>query len=89
MVLTMTDSKEYEFRIKELHKLCEIASRKGTYDCNSYLHGMANGIIFALAIMENKDPEYLDPPDIFLEDYELLDELDKNGIIINRSITNK
>jgi len=43
-----------EQRLEDLRSLTKISSSVGNYDANDYLHGMANGLILALATMENK-----------------------------------
>lgn len=40
------------------------------------MHGMANGLICALATIEGKEPEYLNPPENWLCD----NEIDNNEI---------
>ena len=47
---------------KQMHDLkavTDAASSRGNADANDYLHGMANGLILALAIVEGKQPEYV------------------------------
>lgn len=47
---------------KQMHDLRAVtlaASSRGSADANDYLHGMANGLILALAIVEGKEPEYI------------------------------
>lgn len=47
-------------KIQSLREIVEIATSPGNYDYSEYMLGMANGLILALAIMENKDPVYLE-----------------------------
>lgn len=47
---------------KQMHDLkavTDAAKSRGNADANDYLHGMANGLILALAIVEGKEPEYV------------------------------
>lgn len=47
---------------KQMHDLRAVtlaARSRGNADANDYLHGMANGLILALAIVEGKEPEYI------------------------------
>jgi hypothetical protein len=46
-------------RLQELRQVHELATSPGNYDVDDYMLGMANGLILALAIMEDKDPQYL------------------------------
>lgn len=48
--------------------MTEIACAKGTYDYDPYFHGMANGMIFALCVLEDKEPVYLEAPKVWLRD---------------------
>lgn len=49
-------------KLKHLEQVAQIATQSGNYDANPYLWGMANGLILAEAIMNNKTPVYLDRP---------------------------
>lgn len=55
-------------RIADLKNIKEIQCTKGNYDVDNYMHGLANGLTLALAIMEGKDPEFIDAPDGSLDD---------------------
>lgn len=54
--------------IEKLDDVTNIATSKGNYDCNPYMHGMANGLILARAIMKNQEVDYLDAPAKYLDD---------------------
>lgn len=54
--------------LNKLRDAVTIARSHGNWDYDPYLHGMANGLICALAIMEEKNPEYLSPPERWLHD---------------------
>jgi hypothetical protein len=51
--------KDWKKRVEDLRNVHAIATSPGNYDVDDYMLGMANGLILALAIMEDKDPEYL------------------------------
>ena len=55
-------------RLNELRRLTKIACTDGNWNYAPYLHGFANGMIFALAIMEDKNPVFLDAPGKWLKD---------------------
>ena len=55
-------------RLSELRRLTKIACTDGNWNYAPYLHGFANGMIFALAIMENKNPVFLGKPGKWLRD---------------------
>lgn len=54
--------------LEKLKAVTAIATAPGNYDARPYLHGMANGLILALAIAEGREPEYLDTPKQWLND---------------------
>ena len=47
-------------KIEKLKEVTKIQCSKGNYDVNEYMRGMANGLILAEAIMEDKDPKYIE-----------------------------
>jgi hypothetical protein len=55
-------------KIEELRKMTEISCMKGTWDFDPYFHGMANGMIFALSLLEDKEPVYLEAPKVWTKD---------------------
>jgi hypothetical protein len=55
-------------RTDELREMTKIACAKGTWDYDPYFHGMANGMIFALALLEGKEPTYLEAPKVWTKD---------------------
>ena len=54
--------------IRELRDVVYAQSMDGTWNSDPYMHGMANGLICALAIAEGKEPKYLEAPDEWLCD---------------------
>jgi len=46
-------------RINSLRNITDIQCTKGNYTYDDYMRGMANGLILALSIMEDKDPKFL------------------------------
>ncbi len=56
-------------KIESLKKALEIQKTDGNWNYDPYMQGMANGIIFALSVLEDDDePEYLKPPKKWLKD---------------------
>ena len=53
-------------RVEKLRGMKELACRHGNADYDHYLHGMANGIIFALSVLDQNEPKYLDPPEVWI-----------------------
>ena len=61
----MTD---IEKRIEILKEMVKVQCTDGTWNHDFYMHGMANGMIYALSILENKDPKYLKAPKVWGKD---------------------
>ncbi|MGW8177569.1 MAG: hypothetical protein ACWGQW_02070 [bacterium] len=49
-------------RMRILQNMVDIQCTAGNWDYNPYMHGMANGLLMALATMKGEEVEYLDPP---------------------------
>lgn len=54
--------------IEALEAVTAIATSPGNYDVDPYMLGMANGLILALAIMQDKETVYLERPEQWLLD---------------------
>ena len=51
-------------RVQHISRITKIATSPGNWDYAPYLHGMANGLILAEAILTNAErPDYLDAPE--------------------------
>ena len=60
--------KEEKERIQALREQVNLQCADGNWNYNPYMHGIANGLICALATLEGKEPEYLAVPAIWLCD---------------------
>ncbi|MCP3685372.1 MAG: hypothetical protein GY861_22200 [bacterium] len=58
----------YEKRIEDLKEMIGIQCCHGNYDYDPYMHGMANGMIFSLAVLTEEDPQYVKAPNTWLCD---------------------
>lgn len=56
----------FEKKLEDIQSLVELACTDGTWNYDPYFHGMANGMILYLSIMEDKEPEFLSAPDEWL-----------------------
>lgn len=54
--------------VAQLKEITAIQCSDGNWNYNPYMHGLANGMILAIACLENKEPEYLEAPDAWLKD---------------------
>lgn len=60
-----------EIDITKLDNVIEIQSSHGNWNYDSYMHGMANGLICARAILTDEDAVYLDAPKEWLCDKDI------------------
>ena len=51
---------EFIKRFGHMKDCVDIQCAHGNYDYSPYMHGMANGMLLAMALMEDKDPDYID-----------------------------
>ncbi len=49
--------------IEQLREVVKLSTADGNWNYDHYMHGMANGLILALAIIEDKVPEFLEAPE--------------------------
>jgi len=47
-----------KLKVKALKNCCDIQCTKGNYDQSQYMRGLANGLILAVSILEEKTPKY-------------------------------
>jgi hypothetical protein len=57
-----------EQAIKNIKDIVNIQCANGNWDYDPYMQGMANGLLCALAILEEKEPEYKKAPEKWLAD---------------------
>jgi hypothetical protein len=55
-------------KLDQLIDAKKVQCADGNWNYSPYMHGMANGIIFAIAILEDKEPKYLTAPKEWGED---------------------
>lgn len=53
--------------VRVLREMKELQCRDGNWNYDQYMHGMANGLIFAVSLFETKRPEYLGEPGRWLK----------------------
>jgi len=58
----------YSDMVKTLEEMTAVQCSDGNWDYDEYMHGMANGMIFALSLFQDKRPEYLDAPKKWVKD---------------------
>lgn len=77
-------SEELDEKIKQLQELIDIQCVPGTIDYDPYMQGMANGMLLAMSILEDYDgePGFIEAPDMWLRDKEILKKLSNSGVKI-------
>lgn len=64
----------YEKQIKNLQDMIKVQCSPGNFDCNPYMHGLANGLLLAMSCFTDEEPKFLAAPVKWLDDQQL-DEL--------------
>jgi len=56
--------------IEDLEDITKVQCSDGNWNHDAYMHGMANGMILALATVKGSTecPEFLEAPNVWLED---------------------
>ena len=57
-----------EKRIEDLQDLIDVQTADGHWNHDPYMHGMANGMILAMATIKCEQCTFLEAPDVFMED---------------------
>ena len=54
--------------LQTLRDLTQVQCNDGNWNYDQYMHGMANGMIFALSLFDAGEPKYLEAPKEWLKD---------------------
>ena len=54
--------------LERLRNMLDIQCSNGNWNYDPYMHGMANGMIFAQSLFDGKSPEFLEAPPVWLKD---------------------
>ncbi len=69
--------------LQDLQNLIDIQSQDGNWNWDEYNHGMLNGMILAQALMMGMtEPEFVDPPKVWLCDFDRLEKFNNSGVVI-------
>ena len=58
----------YAKMVETLKEMTAVQCNDGNWNYDAYMHGMANGMIFALSLFEGSQPEFLPPPETWVKD---------------------
>ncbi len=65
---------ELEKSVEVLRDLVKVQCSDGNWNYDPYMHGMANGMLLALSLFDNKTPTYMEAPDVWLRDINTSDK---------------
>lgn len=51
-----------------LEKTIAIQGEHGNWDYDPYMHGVYNGMVFALSLLKSEEPQFRDAPDKWIRD---------------------
>lgn len=54
--------------VNSVREMRDVQGMDGSWNMDPYMHGLYNGIEFALALMEQRDPAFRDAPEKWLAD---------------------
>lgn len=57
---------------KDLEDVIKIQCSNGNWNYDSYMHGLANGLLLAKSVIKNEEPIFLRAPNKWLKDYPTL-----------------
>lgn len=77
-------ARSFEERIEQLKDLIATQCDNGNWDYDEYMFGMANGMILALSVIEESDPQFLNAPELFIYQRKLIDRLNESRIIVDK-----
>jgi hypothetical protein len=58
----------FDKSVDTLREMLQVQCSGGNWNYDPYMHGMANGMIFALSLFDDKEPQYLEAPEVWLKD---------------------
>ena len=67
-LMKTTSDNVLEYSVKTLREMTAVQCSNGNWNYDPYMHGMANGMIFALSLFDGGEPKYLDAPKQWLKD---------------------
>lgn len=65
--------------LQRLREMKDIQCSDGNWNYDPYMQGMANGIIFSLSLLDDKEPEYMEAPEEWLKDKKDTENLSSQG----------
>lgn len=60
--------REWETLVESVRQMRDVQGMDGNWNCDHYMHGLFNGIEFALSLIEVREPKFKDTPEKWLCD---------------------
>ncbi len=54
--------------IDSVRQMRDVQGMDGTWNCDPYMHGLYNGLEFAVSLLEQREPQFKDAPEKWLSD---------------------
>jgi hypothetical protein len=67
--------KNLKKRLSNLDEIIDVQCSNGNWNCNAYMMGLANGLIMARSLFDDKEPNFLDRPKKWLDDISLFQKI--------------
>jgi hypothetical protein len=65
---TAPPRREWEILVESVRQMRDVQGKDGNWNCDPYMHGLFNGIEFALSLIEVREPKFRDAPEKWLCD---------------------
>lgn len=60
--------REWEILVERVRRMRDVQGMDGNWNCDPYMHGLFNGLEFALSLIEVREPKFRDAPEKWLCD---------------------
>ncbi len=64
----MAGLSEHKQRLSTLREMTDVQCTSGNWDYDNYMHGLANGMIYAISVIDDCPANFLDAPAVWLKD---------------------
>lgn len=78
----LSKTKTLQIVLDELDDLIKVQATDGNWNYDPYMRGMANGMLLAKSLLDGQDPEYIDSPEMYLRDIEMLDKFNQSSVVL-------
>lgn len=68
LLYTTPPAAQREPLIDSVRQMRDVQGMDGTWNCDPYMHGLYNGLEFAVSLLEQREPQFKDAPEKWLSD---------------------